>query len=96
MQKLNLTLALAAGLLGGIVSRVALPVVNAQNPAPREVRATRFVVVDGTDNAIGTFTIGLSRRTGEGPLVVLPDSFGQEVWRGDEGVTIRPLSENLK
>lgn len=34
MQKLNLTLALAAGLLGGFLSRITLPAVHAQNPAP--------------------------------------------------------------
>jgi hypothetical protein len=59
MQKLNLTLALAAGLLGGLVSRsITLPSVHAQaQPAtPVEIRGQRFTLVDGQDKVVGTFT----------------------------------------
>jgi len=63
MQKLNVTLALAAGLLGGFISRnIALPSVHAQaQPAtPVEIRAQRFSIVDDQDKVLGTFTYRLS------------------------------------
>jgi hypothetical protein len=48
-RKMNFTLALLAGLLGGVLSRYLIPTpvfAQAQAPAPREIRAQSFVLVN--------------------------------------------------
>jgi len=45
-RKVHFTLALTAGLLGGVLSRYLIPIpvfAQAQTPTPREIRAQRFV-----------------------------------------------------
>jgi hypothetical protein len=104
MQKLNVTLALAAGLLGGFVSRnVTLPSVHAQaKPAtPVEIRAQRFTLVDDQDKAVGTFTFRgqeMPRRDVAQPSlvgglrpIVLLDPNGREIW-SSEGYGLKLLS----
>ncbi len=100
MQKLNLTLSLAAGLLGGFISRnVALPSAYAQNPPPvtKEVRAQSFTLVDAMDRTVGTFMVepGFERinRVGAQGKIVLRDPSGRELWSAG-GSAIRPLSDN--
>jgi hypothetical protein len=59
-RKLNLTLALAAGLLGGLLSRYLTPtsvLAQPQTPAPRELRAQSFVLVNESGAALGEFAI---------------------------------------
>lgn len=112
MNRQNLMLALAAGLLGGLISRVTLPSVHAQNPqlAPvppppavtGEVRAQSFTLVDGADRTIGTFTVA------PGDLWIGRDgrvnSQGRIVLRDPQGreiwsaggSLIKPLSENTR
>ncbi len=58
-RNLTLVLALAAGLLGGFLSRyITLPSVQAQAqpPSTLEIRAQHFSVVDPKGRVIGTFT----------------------------------------
>jgi len=59
-NKLNVAVALFAGLAGGMLTRyIAPPSVFAQTQNPsvtREVRAQSFTLVDQYDNVAGTFT----------------------------------------
>jgi hypothetical protein len=90
--KVNLVLALAAGLLGGYLSRYLAPApVFAQTPAPsaKEVRAQTFVLTDEQGAVVGTFRPSTPRQN-ELPTVVLLDPWGRETWRG-KGAFIRPL-----
>ncbi len=91
-QKLTLALALAAGLLGGLLSHhLTLTSVFAQTTAPivGETRAQSFVVVDGKNNVVGRFTSSFQTR-GQSPTIVLLDAEGHELWRGN-GASVRPL-----
>ena len=102
MQKLNVTLALAAGMLGGFLSRsITLPSVLAQNPAPqpaptvtKEIRAQSFTLVDGANRIVGTFTSepGTTGWPVPQPRIILRDSRGHEIWSADGGsTTVRPV-----
>lgn len=89
---MTVALALAAGLLGGLLSHYFLPTTAfAQTMAPTvgETRAQSFVVVDGKNNVIGRFTSSFQTR-GQPPAVVLLDPDGREVWRSS-GASVRPL-----
>ena len=58
-KTLTATLALAAGFIGGLLTRyIAPPVALAQNQAPitKEIRAQSFTLVDPSDHTVGTFT----------------------------------------
>jgi len=96
-SKLNLILALAAGLAGGYLSRYAAPapvfaqalLAPKEMPAPKEIRARSFVLTDDQGNLAGTFKAS-SPRQNELPTVVLLDPWGRETWRG-KGAFIRPL-----
>lgn len=88
-KHLNPVLALAAGLLGGLVSRyIGLPVAFAQNQAPitKEIRAQRFTLVDSAGRVLGTFVPESTLRLAEGvggPLpsrILLLDLNGREIW----------------
>jgi len=59
ISKLNIAVALIAGIFGGVVTRyIAPPVALAQNQTPvtKEVRAQSFTLVDPSDHVLGTFT----------------------------------------
>jgi hypothetical protein len=59
-RTITLTLALAAGFLGGTLSRYVTPVTvfaQAQSTAAKEIRAQRFILVDENDKVRGTFAI---------------------------------------
>jgi hypothetical protein len=94
-QKLTVALALAAGLLGGLLSRYIAPTsVSAQTMAPMvgEIRGQSFVFVDGKNNVLGKFTVDRSQPPGSGrppAIVVLLDADGHEIWRA--GTSIHPL-----
>jgi hypothetical protein len=87
-RTLTLSLALAAGLFGGLLSRymTLLPVL-AQTGAPKEMKAQSFVLVDAKDTVVGTFKPSSDRI----PTVVLLDRNGREIWRA--GVSAKVLSE---
>jgi hypothetical protein len=91
-HKLNVSLAIAAGLLGGLLSRYIAPAsVHAQAPppTPNEIRAQRFTLVNLEDQAIGTFMVEPMRRSPGITIfqgnniptrIVLRDSAGRELW----------------
>lgn len=92
-RALNLTLALTAGMLGGLLSHYLAPIsvhAQAQPAAPKDIRAQSFVVVDVNNNVVGTFRASEGRQPGRAPSVVLLDPDGRELWRGG-GATVRPL-----
>ena len=96
MKKLNIGLSIAAGLLGGIFSHyVWTQPVQAQNqtPAPREVRAQSFVVVNEKGETQGVLTFGEPKngRTS----VKLFDSNGREIFSAG-GSPMHPLSGALR
>ncbi len=58
-QKLNLTVALAAGLVGSAIMRYIAPApafAQDQTPVAKEIRAQSFTLVDQANNVIGIFT----------------------------------------
>ncbi len=100
-RNLTLVLALAAGFLGGFLSRyLTLPSVHAQAqpPSALEIRAQQFSVVDAKGRVIGTFT-AITRDGDFGgpafPRVALVDPAGRELWSAG-GKGLRPLAENSK
>ena len=76
-RKVNFTIALAAGLLGGVLSRYLIPTpVFAQAPAPREIRAQSFVLVNKQGAPLGR--IGFDS---DGlPNITLVDENGRTIW----------------
>jgi hypothetical protein len=96
-RNLPLALALAAGLLGGTLSRyITLPSVHAQAPAvtPPEIRAQRFTLVDSRGAVMGTFTSrdSVPSDPGRRPArIVLLDRSGREIWAAG-GIGIQPVA----
>lgn len=93
-RKLNLTFALAAGLVGGVVSRyIAPPPVQAQAGPAKELRAQSFVLVDAKNNVIGTFTASATvpKPIPQNQTVILLDKNDKEIWRA--GVAVKVLAE---
>lgn len=91
----NIVLSLAAGLVGGIVSRGVLPTpVHAQTStaAPKEIRAQRFTLVDESGKILGTFGFDPTATERERSSIRLFDIHGKEVWSAG-GPQIRSLSE---
>jgi len=84
----TLSVALAAGLLGGLISRYVSPVAAfAQAQTQREIKAQSFVLIDDQGNIVGTFRPSADRT----PTVILLDRNGREIWRA--GVSAKVLSE---
>lgn len=87
MKALYSTLALAAGLLGGMLSHyVWPPLAQAQAPPPpQEVRAQRFILEDANGRTLGTFSPEAPRSgslaRGAAGAIRLFDERGREVWR---------------
>jgi len=99
-RSLTLVLALAAGLLGGSVSRyVTLPPVHAEAQPPNalEIKSQRFSLVDAQGRVIGTFTGTVTESPGGRalPRVALVDPEGRELWSAG-GRGFKYLSENSK
>lgn len=94
MKKLNLALAIVAGLLSGVLSHyVWTQPVQAKSriPAPKEVRAQSFVLVNDKGEVQGVFSFDESK-LGR-PSVKLFDSKGREIWSAG-GNLLRPLDVN--
>ena len=78
-NKLTIVIALAAGLLGGTLTRyVAPPTALAQNPAPtsKEIRAQSFTLVDSANRTVGAFTTEVGAPTalpGVAPIPPTPN-----------------------
>ena len=78
-RKMNFTLALLAGLLGGVLSRYLIPTpvfAQAQAPAPKEIRAQSFVLVNKQGAALGLMAVD-SNGT---PVITLVDENGRTIW----------------
>jgi hypothetical protein len=93
-RKLNLSLALAAGLLGGVLSRYVTPLpVQAQAGPAKELRAQSFVLVDDKNNVVGTFTASpaVPGKPIQNQTVVLLDRNDKEIWRA--GVSVKVLAQ---
>lgn len=100
-KTLTMALALAAGLLGGLLTRyIAPPPAFAQNqpPVTKELRAQSFALVDSSDRTVGVFTAEPALKTPnsyQGSLtptrIVLRDANGREIWSAG-GNAIRPLT----
>jgi hypothetical protein len=89
-RKVNPSLALAVGLLGGLLSRyIVLTPVLAQPAAPRQIIAQSFILVDSKNNIVGVFKP--SPKSDQPPTVVLLDQNGREIWRA--GVRDQVLTE---
>lgn len=96
MKKLNLGLSIAAGLLGGVLSHyVWIQPVQAQNqaPAPKEVRAESFVVVNDKGDVQGVLTFG--EPTNGRTNVKIYDAKGREIFTAG-GDQLRPLSSSVR
>jgi hypothetical protein len=77
MNKRNVVLSFAAGLLGGTISHYVSPqLVRAQSQAPKELRAESFLLVNEKGIVLGT----LSDEGGR-PSLRLFDERGREIWR---------------
>ena len=99
---LNLVLAFAAGITGGVVSMVFNPAhVQAQvaappavpqpvQPAPDEIRGRRFVFTDSRGLPLATLGTEISVVRQE-LQVVLRDAQGREIWKAGSGTQFRPL-----
>jgi len=98
MNKSTIAVALAAGLIGGVISRYAAPApVHAQQvptPAPVEVRAQRFVLVNPDGSVAGTFAVEQPKPNEvpfTPPSIRLLDWSGKEIWRAG-GNPVRQLA----
>jgi hypothetical protein len=90
MQKLDLAIVLAAGLVGGVLSHYLAPtpaLAQTQTLPPREVVAQSFTLADATGKVIGTFKPSY----GPLPTVVFVDPNGREIWRA--GTSVKVLSD---
>jgi len=86
--RLTLTLSLAAGLLGGLLSRYVSPTTAlAQTTAPQEIRAHKFTLVDqnGTERGVFAVVDNPSRKGGY-PVIQLFDIGGRELWSTSSGL----------
>ena len=78
-RKMNFTLALLAGLLGGVLSRYLIPTpvfAQAQAPAPREIRAQRFVLVNKEGTPLGLMAV----ESNGIPVITLLDENMRTIW----------------
>jgi hypothetical protein len=105
-RSLNLALSLAAGLLGGMVSRWVIPtpvLAQAPMPAPKDVRAQRFTLVTEDGRVLGVFGSDQPLDAGNNPArrpsasanalptIKLFDPSGKEIWSAG-GSGFRTLS----
>ena len=99
-RNLTLVLALAAGFLGGFLSRSLTPSSVQAQTRPTdavEIRAQRFSVVDSTGRLIGTFTASSPQewRASDRRGIVLVDPTGRELWSAG-GNGFKPLADNSR
>ena len=90
-RTMHVTLALAAGLLGGLLSRYLMPTpvfAQAQAQAPKEIRAQSFVLVNKQSIPLGR--IGFDA---EGiPNITLVDDNGRTIWSTKATATLTAQS----
>jgi hypothetical protein len=101
-RNLTFVLALAAGLLGGFLSRYIAPSsvhAQVQPPDALEIRAQRFSIVDAEGHVIGTFR-PTKKSSVDSDLIYptrisLVDAEGRELWTAG-GDLFKSLSEGSK
>jgi len=86
------SLALAAGLLGGTLSRYVTPttvLAQTQSTAPKQIRAQHFILVNEDGIVLGVFAVdssvtihGFKQKGSNAPIGSFDDS-GREVFRAD-------------
>jgi hypothetical protein len=87
-RTLMLSFALAAGWLGGAISRYVTPTpAFAESSAPKQVVAQSFVLSDDKNNVVGVFKLSEPQSD---RAIVLVDRNGREIWRAP--VAARNLS----
>jgi hypothetical protein len=101
MNKSTIAVALAAGLVGGVISRYISPApvlaqqAQAPSPAPLELRAQRFVLVNPDGAVAGTFSVDQPKPSPDfpfaAPSIRLLDWSGKEIWRAG-GSPVRNLA----
>jgi hypothetical protein len=103
-KKINVALALAAGLAGGILTRFITPqpaFAQDQARVAKEIRAQSFTLVDSSDRAVGTFAVGplpgsdaTCSASRESCIygIVLTDPSGRVIWSAG-GSPVRRLSQ---
>jgi hypothetical protein len=82
MKKMNLALALASGLVGGVISHYLAPqTVHAESTASpvSEVRARSFLLVNDKGVVVGR----LAAESDGKPAIRLFDSSGREIWSAE-------------
>jgi hypothetical protein len=101
-RNLTLALALAAGFLGGFLSRYFAPSsvhAQVQPPDALEIRAQRFSIVDAQGHVIGTFTPTKKSSVDSARIyparISLVDAAGHELWSAG-GDLFKSLSEGSK
>jgi hypothetical protein len=86
-RTLTLTLALAAGLFGGMLSRYLAPMpvhAQAQTPAPKEIRAQNFVLVNAQGIEVGLLGFNPQGR----PVIRLLDEQGRTFWSAGQAILL--------
>ncbi len=107
MNKMTVAAALLAGLAGSVISRYISPApvlaqqAQAQSPAPVELRAQRFSLVNPQGDVVATFTVDEPKQIFPGsrppgvpatpPSIRLLDSNGKELWSAG-GSPVRNLA----
>jgi hypothetical protein len=77
VNKKNIALAFAAGLVGGVISTYVSPrLAYAQSQPPSEIRAQSFSLVNQEGVTMGNFSFDTEGR----PKLLLRDQHGHEVW----------------
>jgi hypothetical protein len=97
---MTVVVAFVAALAGGVISRTISPApvlaqqAQAQSPAPVELRAQRFVLVNPDGGVAGTFIVEQPKPTDvpfAPPSIRLLDWSGKEIWRAG-GSPVRNLA----
>jgi hypothetical protein len=100
MNKMTIVVALVAGLAGGAISRYISPApvlaqqTQARNPAPVELRAQRFALLNPDGAVVATFTVDQPRfdpTSLNTPSIRLLDATGKELWSAG-GNPVRKLA----
>jgi hypothetical protein len=98
-QKLNLTLAFAAGSVGALLTHYVVPApafAQAQPAVVPEIRAKSFILIDDQDRTLAklTYVPNVAQPFPGRPRgrVVLQDPTGREIWSAG-GNSFRPLNE---
>jgi hypothetical protein len=99
MNKMTILIAFVAALAGGVISRYVSPSpvlaqqTPAQSPAPVELRAQRFALVNPDGGVVATFVADQSDPTNilAQPSIRLLDWRGKEIWSAG-GSPVRKLA----